>query len=92
MYYSLGRTLILQPDEAQSFVFGGADHPMLPPGPNLFTLREPWSISSAADQLGRHLSNNIQPAPAISAQARASAVEAERCAVEASFVRTIGSF
>lgn len=73
MYYPIGRTLILQPDELHSFVHGGADHPMLPPGPNLLALREPWSFSEAADHFGRHLSNNIQPAAAISSQARAAA-------------------
>ena len=72
MYYALGRTFLLQPDESQSFVFGGADHPMLPPGPNLFALREPWNISEAADQLARHLSNNIRPAATISSQAGSS--------------------
>jgi hypothetical protein len=61
MYNALGRTLVLQPDEAQSFVFGGADHPMLPPGPNLYTMREPWSLSDAADQLKGKL-NNVQTA------------------------------
>ena len=83
MYYFLGRTLVLQPDEAQRFVYGGADHPMLPPGPNLYALREPWALSAAADSLGRRLSNNIQPGPAISGQgaraAAAAAVDAEWC-------------
>ena len=40
MYHQLGRILILQPDEEHNFVCGEADHPMLPPGPNLYALRE----------------------------------------------------
>ena len=81
MYYFLGRMLVLQPDEAQRFVYGGADHPMLPPGPNLFALREPWNLSAAADKLGRRLSNNIQPAPAISGPSRATAAAAAAAVV-----------
>lgn len=51
MYYPLGRTLVLQPDAEQSFVYGNTDHPMLPPGPNLFTLREPELLATATSKL-----------------------------------------
>ena len=78
MYYFLGRTLVLQPDEEHSFVYGVGDHPMLPRGPNLYTLREPWKLQRAASRLGQavqkldnHLSN-IQPAANISSQARSA--------------------
>ena len=61
MYYHLGRTLVLQPDESQSFVHGGSDHPLLPPGANLYTMREPWSLGDAGDRLTGKL-NNVQNA------------------------------
>ena len=31
MYYALGRTLVLQPDSEQSFVYGNTDHPNASP-------------------------------------------------------------
>ena len=77
MYYPLGRTLILQPDEAQKFVHGGADHPMLPAGPNLFTLREPWTLAKAADKLKGKL-NNVQAAAGLAARSLRSPRKAER--------------
>ena len=41
MYYFVGRMMVLQPDGEQTFVRGVPYHPMLPPGPGLYTLREP---------------------------------------------------
>jgi len=48
MYYFLGKMLVMQPDREHTFVKGEADHPMLPAGPGLYTLREPSLLSSVA--------------------------------------------
>lgn len=48
MYYFLGKMLVLQPDREHTFVKGEPDHPMLAPGPGLYTLREPSLLSSVA--------------------------------------------
>lgn len=42
---------MLQPDAEQRFVYGATDHPMLPPGPNLFTVRDPVTLASATEKL-----------------------------------------
>ena len=47
MYYFLGKMFVLQPDEEHSFV-REPDHPMLPPGPGLYTLQEPSMLASGA--------------------------------------------
>lgn len=44
MYSAVGTTLILQPDSAHTFV-REPDHPMLPPGPGLYTLRPPSRLT-----------------------------------------------
>jgi hypothetical protein len=49
MYYFLGKMIVLQPDEEHTFVKGEPGHPMLPPGPGLYTLREPSLLSAVAD-------------------------------------------
>ncbi len=41
MYYFMGKMMVLQPDGEHTFVRGEGDHPMLPPGPGLYTLRKP---------------------------------------------------
>ncbi|GLI69207.1 hypothetical protein VaNZ11_013780, partial [Volvox africanus] len=38
LYYFVGRMCILQPDSWHTFMANEADHPMLPPGPELFTI------------------------------------------------------
>lgn len=48
MYYFMGKMLVLQPDQDHTFVKGEPDHPMLPMGPGLYTLREPSLLSSVA--------------------------------------------
>ncbi|KAK9906702.1 hypothetical protein WJX75_006470 [Coccomyxa subellipsoidea] len=48
MYYFLGKMLVLQPDTQHTFVKGEPDHPMLAPGPGLYTLREPSLLSTVA--------------------------------------------
>ncbi|BDA46183.1 probable phospholipase A1 PLIP3, chloroplastic [Coccomyxa sp. Obi] len=48
MYYFLGKMLVLQPDQDHTFVKGEPDHPMLPMGPGLYTLREPSLLSTVA--------------------------------------------
>lgn len=48
MYYFLGKMIVLQPAKEQTFVKGEPYHPMLPPGPGLYTLREPSLLSSVA--------------------------------------------
>ncbi len=77
MYYPLGRTLVLQPDEAQSFVYGNTDHPMLPPGPNLFTLRDPWTLASATDKLRGKL-NSLAVAAGLEAKKLAPSSRLQR--------------
>ena len=77
MYYPLGRTLVLQPDEAQSFVYGNTDHPMLPPGPNLFTLRDPWTLASATDKLRGKL-NNVAAAAGLGNKKSLSSLQYKR--------------
>ena len=47
MYYFLGKMFVLQPDEQLSFV-KEPYHPMLPPGPGLYTLQEPSLLASGA--------------------------------------------
>lgn len=47
MYYFLGKMFVLQPDDDHSFV-REPDHPMLPPGPGLYTLQEPSKLASGA--------------------------------------------
>lgn len=49
MYNFVGQTLVLQPDEEQVFVGGESYHPMLPPGPGLFLVREPSVLHSVRD-------------------------------------------
>ncbi|GIM12074.1 hypothetical protein Vretimale_15508 [Volvox reticuliferus] len=41
LYYFVGRICILQPDSWHTFMANEADHPMLPPGPELFVLTDP---------------------------------------------------
>ncbi|EFJ41746.1 hypothetical protein VOLCADRAFT_98293 [Volvox carteri f. nagariensis] len=40
LYYFVGRMCILQPDSWHSFTANDPDHPMLPPGPELFALTD----------------------------------------------------
>jgi len=60
MYTFVGRLVVLQPDAAHAFVKGereAAGHPLLPPGPGLYTLREPALLPGA----GASGANNIAP-------------------------------
>ena len=52
MYYFLGKMFVLQPDENAPFVKGEAYHPMLPPGPGIYTLREPSLLSTLTSGAG----------------------------------------
>ncbi|PNW85580.1 hypothetical protein CHLRE_03g193500v5 [Chlamydomonas reinhardtii] len=47
LYYFVGRMCILQPDAWHSFVGGDPEHPMLPPGPELYALAEPEDAAAA---------------------------------------------
>lgn len=47
LYYFLGRTVCLQPDRAHTFVAGDKDHPMLPPGPEVYAMVDPSKGRSA---------------------------------------------
>ena len=52
----MGKMMVLQPDSEHTFVRGEADHPMLPPGPGLYTLREPSLMSSVASSMRERVS------------------------------------
>ena len=57
MYYFMGKMMVLQPDAEHTFVRGEAEasHPMLPPGPGLYTLREPSLVASITSDARRRL-------------------------------------
>lgn len=51
MFDFVGKVLVLQPEEGASFVARGErPHPMLPPQPGLFVLREPTPMSTVAGE------------------------------------------
>ena len=60
MYTFIGRLVVLQPDASHAFVRGKKEregHPLLPPGPGLYTLREPALLPGT----GASGANNIAP-------------------------------
>lgn len=57
LYFFIGRTLVLQPDENLSFVGGEGYLPILPSSSGLWMLREPTMLSKFAVQ-GRELRNS----------------------------------
>ena len=58
MYYFLGKMFVLQPDEEQSFV-REPYHPMLPPGPGLYTIHEPSRLASRAGDMRRAAASQL---------------------------------
>ena len=58
MYYFLGKMFVLQPDDEQSFV-REPDHPMLPPGPGLYTIHEPSRLASTAGDMRRAAASQL---------------------------------
>ena len=58
MYYFLGKMFVLQPDKEQSFV-REPDHPMLPPGPGLYTIHEPSRLASRAGDMRRAAASQL---------------------------------
>ena len=58
MYYFLGKMFVLQPDDQQSFV-REPDHPMLPPGPGLYTIHEPSRLASTAGDMRRAAASQL---------------------------------
>lgn len=52
MFNFVGQVLVLQPDAEHPFVGGEGYHPMLPPSPNLFMIRQP-SVLGAVQVRGR---------------------------------------
>ena len=58
MYYFLGKMFVLQPDEEQSFV-KEPYHPMLPPGPGLYTIHEPSRLASRAGNMRRAAASQL---------------------------------
>ncbi|KAK9814859.1 hypothetical protein WJX73_000354 [Symbiochloris irregularis] len=57
MYYYLGRVMVLQPDASLRFVHSEeAQHPLLPQGCGLYTLRAPGTAAAGVSKLARTLS------------------------------------
>ena len=50
LYSFVGRLMVLQPDPVLKFAALEGPHPMLPPGPGLYTLRSPSLLSSKKQQ------------------------------------------
>ncbi|GFR40804.1 hypothetical protein Agub_g1422, partial [Astrephomene gubernaculifera] len=81
LYYFVGRMCILQPDSRHTFVSSDADHPMLPPGPELYFLTDlphPWppnnnNNSSAASCCSPHATTTTAPTQAATADSAAAA-------------------
>ena len=76
MYYFMGKMMVLQPDADHTFVRGAeeAGHPMLPPGPGLYTLREPSLVASVASNARRRLGRVGSSGAAQAAKVRAPAL------------------
>ena len=79
MYSFIGKMLVLQPDPEQSFVKGEGGHIMLPPGPGLYTLREPTLLadmaSSARAEVARSASALSSTASQLGESARQYALD-----------------
>ena len=53
MFHAVGQVLVLQPDEHLTFVGGEGYHPMLPPGPGLYLLRQPSLLQAMKSDVAR---------------------------------------
>lgn len=53
MFNFIGLVMVLQPDASHSFVVGEGYHPMLPPVPGLYLLRQPSAMQAAREEAHR---------------------------------------
>lgn len=53
MFDFIGKAMVLQPADSHTFAAREGDHPLLPPGPGLYVVREPTPFNTVAATLRR---------------------------------------